>query len=630
MISPRTKEQILSAVRIEEVIGQFVSLKRRGKNLVGLCPFHAERTPSFHVLPERGIYKCFGCNKGGDVISFLIEHERMSFLEAVRWLADRYHIALEFLEKDKAQTDRQEQESLYIVMEFARRHFHQNLLHTSEGMTLGYAYFRERGITDDIIRRFQLGYACRGGNDLAQAARAGHYSLDRLRLLGLVNENSGTDFFQERVIFPIHNLAGKPVAFAGRIMKNNQHPAKYINSPESSLYRKSEVLYGLYEGRDAIRKSNECFITEGYMDVLALHLAGVENVVASSGTALTQEQVKLLKRFTQNVTIVFDGDEAGIKAALRGAEVLLGLELNIRAVLLPEGHDPHSFLMEHGAAALRRVLQEQRQDLIAFVSGILLPQAGNDPLKRAEAIRQVVHLLSCIPDAIKRTVLVKECSKRFQLNEEVLHVEINALIQRQFAQKAGLPADPPVSKPQEYLQDSSGVNLRLHAIEKDLLRLLLLYGDRQVDDGGTVAAHVANLFKEISLSHPLYKKIYEEYMNLLKEGSQPPYTHFLTHPEEEIRNFITDIVASRWDVSANWLTRHRIDIPDPEKNYQKELSSLLHHYEMSLLHSYEQKIIEDYQRAAHEESKQECLHMLQQIQERKKQLARQRGTVVVS
>lgn len=626
MISPRTKEQILTFARIEEVIGQFVNLKRRGSNWVGLCPFHAEKTPSFHVSAERGIFKCFGCGKSGDVITFLTEHERMSFTDALRWLAERYHIDVEELSSPKA--DRRETESLFIVMEFARKHYQHNLMETTEGTTLGLAYFRERGISDDLIRRFQLGYACRGGRDLLLAAEREKYDLGRLQQLGLISEKSGHDFFQERIIFPIHNLSGKPVAFAGRVMKGSQQTAKYINSPESELYRKSQHLYGLYQAREAIRRHNECFLTEGYMDVLAMHLAGMEHAVASSGTALTEEQVRLLKRFTDNVTLLFDGDRAGVQAALRGLELLLRNDLNVRAVMLPQGHDPHSYWQQFGSDALQQYIATNRQDIISFMASVLFDEAGNDPLKKGEAVRQIVTTLASVMDGIKRGMLIKACSSRFELNEAMLNHEVNKIMLRAMGKKSGISA-PFAAEPPVPHKASAQELQRLHVLEKELLRLLLVYGDKPMTDSHTVADVISEALREVTLQHEECRLLFQVIVAGREAGSAWAPSDLIHHEVPEIRELVMELMASPHELSKNWDHRHGISVQHPEHNYADEVNAVICHYEMQLLRIYERQNLSDLQHAASHEQREHYMRVQQNILERKRLLASKRGTVIL-
>ncbi|MCS6917139.1 MAG: DNA primase [Chitinophagales bacterium] len=626
MISSRTKEQVLALARIEEVIGQFVALKKRGSSYIGLCPFHSEKTPSFHVSPQRGIFKCFGCGKGGDVITFLMEHERMAYPDALRHLAAQYHVELDFTPAD--QDKKNEKESLLIVLQFAQQHFHHNLLHTTEGMDLGLEYFRERGISDEIIRRFQLGYACGGGHDLVDAARKAHHSVERLQQLGLISEKSGNDFFQERIIFPIQNLTGKPVGFAGRVMRNSQQAAKYINSPESELFRKGQMLYGLSQARDAIRKTNECFLVEGYMDVLALHLAGLENVVASCGTALTEEQVKLMGRFTENVTLIFDGDAAGLKAALRGTEVLLSGGLQVRMVALPGQHDPHSYYMQFGADALREFVTRRKTDLISFQAELLLSEAGTDPLKKAEAIKQIVLSLAAIPDAIKRQVLVKHCSERFGISESVLNQEINAVLHRRLARKAGYTL-PQVSTNVAPRQAPLNDEQKLFELEKALLRLLLLYGDKPTAEGLTVAELIDEALREVDFRHPQYRQMLKAVRKLRKGGILPAWSDLYQQLEPDFQQQALDIIASPYSLSENWEGRHNISVLLPENNFEEELCSLLCHYELAFLRHWEQENNKELKQADTVEKQVQCQRVQLQIAERKKALARRRGIVVL-
>jgi DNA primase len=427
MITEESVREVIDTARIEDVVGDFVNLRRRGQNMIGLCPFHNEKTPSFNVNPSRNIYKCFGCGEGGDPVKFLMTLEQLSFPDAIRWLADRYNLKLE--EKQVSQEvrqERQEKESLLLVNDFARKWFEDQLYNTEEGKSIGLSYFKSRGFRRDVMEKFGLGYAPLQRDAFFRAATAAGYKEEQLEKLGLVRNKR--DFFFDRVMFTIHNLGGKPIAFAGRILKKDAKAPKYVNSPETEVYHKSDVLYGLYQARRSVRKLDNVYMVEGYTDVISLHQHGIENVVATSGTSLTPGQARLIKRQTENVTLLYDGDKAGIKAALRGVDVLLVEGLNVRVVILPDGEDPDSYVQSVGTTAFGNYLEEQRQDFLFFKADLLLEEAGNDVAARTDAIRSIGATLALVDDPLKRAGYLQQFSGRLKIEESLLVSLVNQAI----------------------------------------------------------------------------------------------------------------------------------------------------------------------------------------------------------
>ncbi|MCK4408075.1 MAG: DNA primase, partial [Bacteroidales bacterium] len=403
MISPETISAIFETARIEEVIGDFVNIKKRGVNYIGLCPFHNEKTPSFTVSPSKGIYKCFGCGKGGNSVNFIMEHERYSYPEALKYLAKKYNIEIEEEEQTPEQLQAlDEQEGLYFVSTFAQKYFTENLFKKDEGKAIGLTYFKERDFTESTIKKFQLGYGIDKWDDFTQQALSSGYKIDYLIKTGLTisKENKHYDRFRGRVLFPIHNLSGKVIGFGGRILSSEKSKAKYVNSPESDIYNKSKVLYGIYFSRNAIINKNNCFLVEGYTDVISLHQAGIENVVASSGTSLTTDQIKLIKRYTPNITILYDGDEAGVKASFRGIDMILEEGMNVRIVLFPEGEDPDSYARNNHASEVQEFISKKAEDFISFKTNLLIKETKNDPIKKAALIKEIVKTIALIPDGI--------------------------------------------------------------------------------------------------------------------------------------------------------------------------------------------------------------------------------------
>lgn len=467
MIDQLTIDRIMDAARIEEVVGEFVTLRKRGVNFTGLCPFHDEKTPSFSVSPTRGICKCFSCGKGGNVVHFIMEHEQLSYYDALKWLARKYHI--EVVEKElnpEEQQIRNDRESMFILNEFARDYYVRTLHEHIDGKSIGLGYFKERGFREDIVRKFQLGYSLDLSAEFSKEATRKGYSKDFLVKTGLSllgEQGDLYDRYRARVMFPVHTLSGKVVAFGGRILKKDEKKAKYVNSPESEIYHKSNELYGIYFAKQAIAKNDRCFLVEGYTDVISMHQAGIENVVSSSGTALTHGQIRMIHRFTKNVTVLYDGDAAGIKASLKGINLLLEEGLNIKVLLLPDGEDPDSFAKKHSSTDFIQYLKDHETDFIRFKTEILLKDAGNDPIKRAGLIQDLVESISLIGDDITRSVYIKECSRQLDFDETLLHTEVNKKRlnqlqreqQKRVASQNGLPMvdrrNPPTSygRPQD-------------------------------------------------------------------------------------------------------------------------------------------------------------------------------------
>ena len=429
MIDQPTIDRILDAANIVDVVSEFVTLRKRGVNYVGLCPFHADKSPSFYVSPAKNICKCFACGEGGTAVHFIMKHEQLSYYDALRYLAKKYNIEIQ--ERELTEREKQirgERESMLIVNNWAGQYFSTLLHEHPEGKSIGMRYFAERGLREDTIRKFQLGYSLDQRDALYQAALKAGYKKEYLEKTGLVityENGSVSDRFRGRVIFPVHTLSGKIVAFGGRVLKKNEKTAKYVNSPESEIYHKSNELYGIYFAKQAIVKQDRCFLVEGYMDVIGMHQVGVENVVASSGTALTQGQIRLIHRFTNNITVLYDGDAAGIKAALRGIDMLLEEGMNVKVVLLPDGEDPDSFAKSHGASEFAEYISRHETDFIRFKTSLLLTEAGNDPIKRAALISDIVRSVAVIPDNIARSVYIRECGTMLEIDEQVVLNEVN-------------------------------------------------------------------------------------------------------------------------------------------------------------------------------------------------------------
>lgn len=595
MIDQATVDKIVDAANILDVVSDFVTLRKRGVNYVGLCPFHDEKTPSFSVSPSKGICKCFSCGKGGSAVYFIMEHEQLSYYEALKYLGKKYSI--EIKERELSNEERQAQsdrESMLILNAFAQEHFSNTLYQHLEGRSVGLSYFYEREFRDDIIKKFKLGYALEQRDAFAQDALKQGYKKDYLLKTGLCLEGQNgymSDRFRGRVIFPVFSLSGKVLAFGGRILKKDDKMAKYVNSPESEVYHKSNELYGLYQSKQAIVKNDCCYMVEGYTDVLSMHQAGIENVVASSGTSLTPGQIRLIHRFTNNITVLYDGDAAGIKASLRGIDLILKEGMNIKVVLLPDGDDPDSFSKKQSAASFNQYIKDHETDFIRFKTNLLIESAGEDPIKRAELITDIVQSISIIPDNIVRSVYIKECSRLMEIDEQVLLRETNKIKQESEAtparrQEAAKPQNETIvaGKPDNKLPESEnrGENkaekppLRipspLDIYEMELTRYLIRYGNNDLftvpdEESGTdkiwkVASYIIHDLKqdEIEFNHPVCRKIYDEVRAKIEQSGTCSERYFLAHPDQEISQLAVNLVSEKHQLSKIHTKYQQIDL----------------------------------------------------------------------
>ncbi|MCX7986120.1 MAG: DNA primase [Bacteroidales bacterium] len=588
MIDQSTIDRIYETAQIVEVVGDFVTLKRRGANYTGLCPFHNEKTPSFSVSPSKGIYKCFGCGKGGNAVNFIMEHEGLSYYEALKYLARKYNIPI--IEKEATSDDlalKNERESLLVVTAFAGRFFHQTLLTTDEGRSIGLSYFRERGIRDDMIDKFQLGYAPDNRRAFTETALKGGYKPEFLLKAGLISEKEGHhyDRFTGRVIFPIHSLAGQVIAFGGRTLSTDKNIAKYINSPESEIYHKSKTLYGIFQAKKAISQYDKCYLVEGYTDVISLHQAGIENVVASSGTSLTVDQIRLIKRFTNNVTIVYDGDAAGIKAALRGIDMVLEEGLNVKVILLPEGEDPDSFCRSHPPAEVTKFFQDNETDFVLFKTHLLIKEAQTDPIKKATLISDIVQSIAVIPDPIIRSVYVKECAALLKTGEQLLYSQIIQFRRKYFEKKI------PLQHVEAYGVTSESSNIHVpqavanpfETNERELVRLLLNYGNHILFQGNhpnsseqwiiTVAQYIISevLKDELTFQHPIYKIIFAEYARYYFNDSEMALEYFVRHPNPEVTTVVSDLISKKDVISKKLFARYTDNLIETEEMKLQDL-----------------------------------------------------------
>ena len=584
MIKPSTIDDIKMAMDIVEVVGDFVNLKKSGSSLKALSPFTAEKTPSFYVVPSKGIFKCFSSGKGGDAITFVMEVDGLSYIEALKYLAAKYNIVIEEeLQTDEIQEAQNQRESLYIVLKFATDYF-QDLLHShEEGKSIGLSYFKERGFSDEIIESFNLGYSLNVWDHFHQEGIKSGFTKENLEAAGLIvsKENKIYDRFRGRVMFPIHNVTGKAIAFGARILVSDaaKNQPKYLNSPETELYNKSRVLYGLFQSKQQIRQEDNCYLVEGYTDVISMHQVGVKNVVSSSGTALTEDQVKLIKRYTQNVTVLYDGDAPGIRASFRGIDILLEGGLNVRAVTFPDGEDPDSYSHKLGATAYVHFLTEGAVDFIKFKTALLMDGVKDDPIKKAGVVRDIVESISKIGDAIKRSVYLKECSDLLQISEAILIAEQNKILitqkrsnQNTFQYAEETSGILPLESEEIAVTDFSKI---IAYQEKESIRVLLNYGDEIIQKTDknemTLWDYFISESEDIEFTHPIYNKIFKAMVQRNKEQLPLNFEYFLSIDDPEIQKTIIELCAPKYEISEFWKEKYHIEIP-LEEDFIKDLT----------------------------------------------------------
>lgn len=579
MIPRETIERIYAAAKIEEVVSDYVTLKKRGANLIGLCPFHNEKTGSFTVSPSKGIYKCFGCGASGHAVGFIMEIEQCSYVDALKQLGKKYHIEIEEREMTPEEQQRQDnRESMFVVNEFANKWFQDQLWETPEGKAIGLSYFRERGLRDDIIRKYQLGYSPEKGNPLAAALKKKGFkeefitnNVDTKIGVGVVGKSEDGrlyDRFRDRVIFPIFTVSGKPVAFAGRILKKKDNVGKYVNSPDSLIYSKTNELYGLFQAKQSIARTDMCYLVEGQMDVISMHQSGIENVVASGGTALTKPQIRLIQRFTSNITVLYDGDAAGIHAALRGIDMFLEEGFNVKVVLLPDGEDPDSFAQNHDSTEFIRYIEENQTDFIRFKSALLSKDAGDDPQKRAALIKDITSSIAIIPDMITRQVYIKDSAERLHMSEKVLTTEVIKLRRKRAEERdkakenaqnnvdtLETPATPetpaPAPKPQMFVAPKSPLEQNYY----NLLQLVVRYGERPMEVEGTIYT-VGEIIiytlegDEIKPPQPVYQTIIDEFKRHCKDTNFRAEPFYKFHPDPAVSALAVDMIAEKYQTAA--------------------------------------------------------------------------------
>ncbi len=625
---------------IVEVVEDFVNLKKSGSSYKALSPFTSEKTPSFFVVPSKGIFKCFSSGKGGDAIKFVMEVDGLSYVEALRYLASKYGIEIaEEEQSDEALEAQNKRESLYIVLNFACDFFQDLLMNHPEGKSIGYSYFRERGISDNEIKEFRLGYSLDVWDHLHREALKKGFREEILEEAGLVikKEDRTYDRFRGRVIFPIQNVTGKVIAFGARILTSDKKQPKYINSPETELYNKSKVLYGISQAKQSIRQEDNCYLVEGYTDVISMHQVGMKNVVASSGTALTEDQSKLIKRYSENVTVLFDADPAGLKASFRGIDILLECGLNVKAVTLPEGHDPDSYSKELGTTAFRHYITEKAQDFIRFKTSILIGEVNNDPVKKAGVIKDIVSSIARIGDAIKRSLYIKECSDLLEISESVLIVEQNKLLleknkQRRRAQFESQEAvEPPLLPIDDEQIETLDIGKIIANQERESVRLLLNYGNQVVQkekEDQQLIDYFLLEAEEIQFTHPTYNRIMTHFREKAEKKELADITYFMSLDDEDIQKTVIELSAPRYEISEFWKSKYQILVP-LEVNHLKDVA---YTNILRLKFRVIQHLIEEEGEKLKNASKDEVDEILDEINEMKKtevQIAEILGNVTV-
>lgn len=689
-IDPATIERIKQTADVADVIGDYVSLKKKGANLWACCPFHGEKSPSFSVSPAKGIYKCFGCGKAGDSIRFIMDIEGLGYGEALRHLAKKYGIEVqETVMTDEQLQSQNERESLLIVLNYAKNYYQNNLFNHDEGQSIGYPYFKERGFSDKTIHTFELGYSLESWDAFTKEALKNGYSLEVLEKAGLTitkdNEQSGQnksfDRFRNRVTFPIHNVAGKVIAFGARILKTDKTQAKYLNSPETEVYHKSNVLYGIFQAKNTIRTTDVCYLVEGYTDVISLHQAGIENVVASSGTSLTIEQIRLIGRFTQNITVLYDGDTAGIKASLRGMDMILEEGLNVKLVVFPEGEDPDSYVQKIGSEDFIKHIQKDATDFITFKAELFLKEAGNDPFKRAELIKDMVGSISKIPDSIKRSIFFQKTASLMQIDEQLLISESNKITIERGRQKdkdrerdnnrqrlqSDLPKGVTLSKPNPNInvgdmpsfsedEDFSGFlgdftpNQQITEViidapdthrmvlsgmglqELECIRLLINHGTKEVDPGVapgvTLTHYILEEIDGMNFATPIYQEILSMFREQFLLGNILNAQHFIGHKLEKIQMEAINLSTERYSISEAWV-RHEIIVPTEID----KLADLAFQNILRLKKAYNEQQMKDLMKQISQTSdmteQTRLLEMFMQAKNIEKDIAKELGTVVI-
>lgn len=643
MISPSTIQQILSRIDIIDIISSFVKLKKRGSNYIGLCPFHNEKTPSFTVSPSKEIYKCFGCGRSGNSISFLMEHEKYSYVEALRWLANKYNVEIE--ETETSPEIKQQQllaDSLYAINNFAQKYFADVLFNTDEGQDVGLSYLKQRGFREEIIKKFQLGFNPSARDNFAKAALASQFNPDYLQKSGLVTirDEKPVDNYRGRIIFPIHNQSGKIVGFGARLIKNNDKAPKYINTPENEIYVKSKILYGSYFARMAIDKADECLLVEGYTDVIALHQAGIENVVASGGTSLTTDQLRLIKKYTSNLTIIYDGDTAGVKAALRGLDMALEEGLNVKLVLIPDKEDPDSYINKKGVSAFTDFIAANKKDFILFQLDIALKDAGDDTNKRSVVVNQIAETISKInkaEDFTKQQDYIRKSAELLKINESGLHNLVNKFIREKInkQERKGFSEDK-VWQEGAAATIPTGDDELINLLNEDelseraIVRSLLEFGLKEWEPETTVAGYIVNNITEDELiDNSKLMEVIQTYKAWYDAGIEPTEKNFLYHENQEMSALVVSIIEFPYEVSPGWKEHYEMPVPTRDDTYKEEVFSTVNYLKLrkiKRLVSINQKDLEQPHSAEEQLS---LLQIHKHLKGLEVEMTRQMGTVIL-
>ena len=645
MISPNTIQQILSRIDIIEIVGTFVKLKKRGTNYLGLCPFHNEKSPSFTVSPAKEIYKCFGCGRSGNSIGFLMEHEKYTYVEALRWLAQRYNVEIEETEVSPEQKlQQQSAESLFIINNFAQQFFTNHLLNTEEGQDIGLSYLKQRSFREEIIKKFQLGFNPEARNSFAKAAIQAQYNVDLLQKSGLVTirDERPVDNYRGRIIFPIHNQSGKVVGFGARILKTNDKAPKYINTPENDIYVKSKILYGSYFARQAIDKADECLLVEGYTDVVSLHQAGIENVVASGGTSLTADQLRLVKKYTNNLTIIYDGDSAGIKAALRGLDLALEESLNVKLVLIPDKEDPDSYVNKVGAAAFKEFIAANKKDFILFQLAVSLKDAGTDSVKKSAVVNQVAETISKInkaEDFTRQQDYIKQSAELLKIEEGGLHALVNKFIREKITSEENksnrkeandsfaLPAAP-----FEIEEDTISLLNKDEQHERAMVRSLLEFGLKEWEGEQRVADYIFTEIEGNQLDEMIDNKslvdLIKTYKTMYDAGLEPNAKTFLYHEDFTLSALVVSVMDYTYEISPNWKNIFEGKIATRDDLYKEEVFSTLNYLKLRKIKRMMDENQRDLEKEHTIEEQMVFLQIHQHLKHMEIDLTKQLGTVI--
>lgn len=653
MISRSSIEKVKDTARVEEVVGDFVVLKKRGANLLGLCPFHNEKSPSFNVNSIKGIYKCFGCGKAGDSVRFVMDYEKLTYPDAIRYLAKKYNIDLEEeVQPEEAKIELAERESMLLVNQFAAEFFEKFLWETEEGQSVGYSYLKERGFTNETIKKFQLGMHPSSWSGLIDAAKSAGYNLSFLIKTGLAIENESKlfDRFRGRMMFPIHNITGKVIGFGGRILINDKKQAKYVNSPESEVYHKSAVLYGIHLARKAMITEDLALLVEGYTDVISLHQAGVENVVASSGTSLTTEQIRVIQRYTKNVSILFDGDNAGIKASFRGIDMILEQGLNVKIVLFPDGDDPDSFSKKNSPLFVKNYIKEEAKDFLSFKIDLLQNEVKGDPIKTAEMIREIIHTLSLIPDPIVRALYIKECAMRLEIAEQMLINELNRLVvanRKKQNEKNSLDDRNNIKN-----EDSVTLNNEENKVEEtkhlgwaqelDLARILIKYANQLLQfqelDENKKQIEIQIRVGDFIVNELLNDGLLPENIEVLKvfdifvgcsEGDFPEDKFFMQHEDETIARFSINLCSEQHALSSQWQELHKVYVTNELQLLKKMVLGAVYSFKLRKVQNMIDELNINLQNNHNEEENLATIEQIVPLQKAKMEFAKQLSYVIV-